>query len=113
MKSIEIIDQGPLCNRKRFSESLTSCWGGLVDLTVVASAYAMDNVGDESLPVEVTIRGRESLLIIEVTKGLVNMINQDIPQSFLSAMQRDLDIRDAETNAAGGTVLIQKTIRRM
>jgi hypothetical protein len=88
---------------------LAGRWRGLVDLTVVTSAYTVDDVGDESLPVEVPIDGRESLLVTEVTEGLVNMIDQDVPQSFLSAMHWNLDVGDAETNTAGGAVLVQET----
>lgn len=92
---------------------MASRWRGLVDLTVVTSTYTVDDVGDKGLPVEVTIDGRESLLVTEVTKGLVNMIDQDVPQSFLSAMHWNLDVGDAETNAAGGTVLVQETGMRV
>lgn len=99
----------PLCDWEGFGKSLASRWRGLVDLTVVTSAYAVDNIGDDGLPVEVTICRRESLLVTEMPEGLVNMIDQDVPQPFLSAVHWNLDIGDAETNAAGGAVLIQET----
>ena len=103
----------PLRDRKRFGKSLASRRSGLVDLTVVTSVYSIDDIGDESLPVEVMIYRRESLLVTEVTEGLVNMVDQDVPQSFLPAMDRNLDIRDAESNAARRAVLVQKTARRV
>ena len=100
-------------DKKRFGKSLTSRRSGLVDLTVMTSSYSIDDIRDESLPVEVTIDRRESLLVTEVTEGLVNMVDQDVPQSFLPAMDRNLDIRDAESNAARRAVLVQKTAHRV
>jgi hypothetical protein len=95
---------------KRLRKAISSGGGTLGDLTVVASTNAVDNIGDESFPVEMTINGGESLLMTEVTESFVDVINEDIANPFeaTARVDRDLDIGYAETNAAGGTVLVEK-----
>jgi hypothetical protein len=79
----------------------------------MTSADPIDDIGDECLPIEVAKDRGGSLLIAEMTENLMNVIDQDVPRSLLSAMYRNLDIRDAETEAAGGTVLVRETACRM
>jgi hypothetical protein len=58
------------------------------------------------VPIEVSVDRGESLLVPEVTQGLVNVVNENIANSFESAamVERNFDIGDAESNTARGKI---------
>lgn len=76
----------------------------------MASSNTVDNVADESLPVEMAKHRGYCLLVAEVTQCLVDVVDEAVSNSFAAAISEgNRDIRDAKSNAvAGGSVLVQE-----
>ena len=76
----------------------------------MTSSNPVDDIRNESLPVEVTIYSGKCLLVPKVAKSFMDVIDEDIPNSLeTTAVERNLDIGDTKTEIAGGTVLVEKT----
>ena len=77
-------------------------------LTIVTSSHSVKDIGSKGFPVEMTEHGGERLPVTEMAKRFVYMIDQDVPNSFGTAVaERNSDVRYAKSGA-GGAVLVQE-----
>ena len=71
-----------LCCGKRLGQAKSIGRGSFRDLTVMTTTNAVNDIRDERSPVEVTVDRGNSLLVAEVTKGLVDVIDEDVADPF-------------------------------